>query len=41
MTKITYAQYLDLRYGKKHTQHPLMPRSVSAIACEAEYIVSV
>ena len=40
MTKITYAQYLDLRYGKKHTQHPLMPRSVSAIACEAEYIAS-
>jgi len=37
MTKITYAQYLDLRYGKKHT---LMPRSVSNIAREAQRIAS-
>jgi hypothetical protein len=39
MTKITYAQYLDLRYGK-NAQHALMPRSVSDISREAEYIGS-
>lgn len=40
MYKLTYAQYLDLRYGKKHAQHSLMPRSVSEIAREAAYITS-
>lgn len=40
MPKITYAQYLDLRYGKKHAQHYLMPRSVSEITREAERIAS-
>lgn len=39
MSKLTYAQYLDLRYGK-NAQHPLMPRSVSEIAREAAYITS-
>lgn len=40
MPKITYAQYLDLRYGRKHAQHPLMPRSVSEITRDAAYIAS-
>lgn len=40
MSKLTYAQYLDLRYGKKHAQHCLMPRSVREIAHEAAYITS-
>jgi len=40
MSKLTYQQYLDLRYGKKYAQHTLMPRSVSAIAGDAKYITS-